>query len=353
MKNIGIIIGSNTSFITTEYYNKNKHKLKHLKDIEKNASSNKERKAALEAQSNTPYDYAIFCEIKHLEKKHNSNVIPIYGPTITLDKVNQCDYLFCLYESSFSFMDQGSKGYNNYMNIMKKTTAKVYPSYEVQNLIVNKQKYMKYLEKKGYNLIPTKFYTISNYSKNPNKVSQSINKFINDNEYKQIIMKPELAAFAIGFKRFKILRDDSFKKYFTTMKEHGYKKILVQPYVNEFLKFWEIKTYWLNGKFTYAYGTKVGSGLDDEIPVSDGGSIPDKLISKYRKLGESIIKDIFSDYGNQIQLRIDFGCCIDNDNVCREYFVNEIECAPTLEDDESIKDNFRLLANAVFNHLKL
>ena len=137
------------------------------------------------------------------------------------------------------------------------------------------------------------------------------------------------------------------------MKKYKYKKILVQPYITEFIQFWEIKTYWLNGKYIYAYGTRVVSDTDDDIPVSDGGTIPDSLVNKYVKVGKKLIADLFKDYGNQIQLRIDFGCCIDNDNVCRDYFVNEIECCPTISDDETIKNNFRLLANALLSNLKL
>ena len=39
--------------------------------------------------------------------------------------------------------------YNHYMNTIKKTKAKVYPSPKMQNLYFIKKRYMKYLEKKN------------------------------------------------------------------------------------------------------------------------------------------------------------------------------------------------------------
>ena len=55
------------------------------------------------------------------------------------------------------------------------------------------------------------------------------------------------------------------------MNKLTYKKILVQPFVPEFLKFWEIKTMWYNGNFNYAYGTIVGAyGIDDTVPSFSG-----------------------------------------------------------------------------------
>ena len=48
-------------------------------------------------------------------------------------------------------------------------------------------------------------------------------------------------------------------------------------------------------------------------------------------MGRKILKIIpQSKYGDPFIFRIDFGCCINNKNVCRDYFVNEIEYMPNL-----------------------
>ena len=339
MKTLGILMGTKTSFISNEYYNNNFKKFKYLDDLDPKLFKYKD---------DIPYDYAIYCEIKSVVK-NKMNVIPLFGPKLTLKSTNQCDYIFCIYEGAFSFMDNEIKGFKNYVSIMKRTTAKVFPSIEFQLFIINKNKYMKYLLQKGYDLIPTKFININN---DKTKNIKSINTFIDKGEYDQIIMKPELAGFASGFKHFKTISDVQISKYLDKIKKLSYQKLLVQPYIDEFLKYWEIKTIWNNGKFIYAYGTKVGLDFDDALPISHGGVLDDKLIKLCRKIGENIIKDIEKDFGNQILLRIDFGCCIDNDDICRQYFVNEIECCPTMSDDETIKNNFKLLANAILKSIK-
>ena len=42
----------------------------------------------------------LFFKIKSLEK-NNCKVIPLLGYNLTLKQVNQCDYIFCIYESVF------------------------------------------------------------------------------------------------------------------------------------------------------------------------------------------------------------------------------------------------------------
>ena len=74
-----------------------------------------------------PYDYAILCEFKALEKKFKVNIVPLHGPTLNLKSANECDFIFCIYESVFSFMSGGYKGYNNYINVLTKTKATVHP----------------------------------------------------------------------------------------------------------------------------------------------------------------------------------------------------------------------------------
>jgi hypothetical protein len=142
--------------------------------------------------------------------------------------------------------------------------------------------------------------------------------------------------------------------YLDKVSKKGFKKVLVQPYIEEFLKYYEIKTLWLNGKYLYAYGINVLTemeGKGDVYPESEGGTLPDEYVNKCRKTGEKIIKELFKEFGSLAELRIDFGCCLDNDNLCRDYFVNELEVLPTIIDDETKKDNFRLLADAVLKRV--
>ena len=344
MKVLGILLGTNTAFITDEYFKKNKKKLEVLKDPELFDEE-------MLKSEDIPYDYAIFCECRHIGRRNGYDVIPLYGPTLTLEDCNECDFIFCIYEATFSFVTNGYDGYNHYMKCLKKTKAKVYPSVKMQEFILDKQTYMGYLEKKNYPIIPTEFVKVEEYMKNKSKVLNSIYRFMDDGEYSELIMKPQLAGFKSGFKHYKTVTDKSIDSYMRQMNKLTYKKILVQPFVPEFLKYWEIKTMWHNGQFCYAYGTKVGGDVDDTVPVSQGGELDDKLVNQVKKVGEKIVRDIQKTYGKQILLRIDFGCCIENDEICREYFVNEVETNPTMTDDETPKDTFRLLAGAIMKGL--
>ena len=342
MKTVGITIGTETGWISDTYYKKNKKKLEYLDTLDS---------SILYKSDVIPYDYAILCEFKALEKKYNVNVIPLHGPTLNLKSANECDYIFCIYESVFSFMSGGYKGYTNYLNVLSRTKATVHPSVKVQKFIINKQQYMAWLVKKGFDIIPTKFINTTTYNKDKKKTLQSIHKFAEKGGFKELVMKPELGAFAGGFKHYKRITDKSMISYFDKVSKKGYKKVLVQPYLEEFLKFYEIKTFWLNGKYLYAYGINVLADKDDAYPESDGGILPDEYVNKCRRTGEKIIKELFKEFGSLAEVRIDFGCCIDNDNLCRDYFVNEIEVLPTIIDDETKKDNFRLLADAVLKRV--
>ena len=342
MKTIGIIIGTETGGISDTYYQKNKKKLEYLDTLDP---------SILHKSEEIPYDYAILSEFKALEKKYKVNVIPLYGPTLNLKEANQCDFIFCIYEGVFSFDSGGYKGYNNYMNVLSNTKAIVHPPVKVQKFIINKQAYMGWLEKKGFDIIPTKFININTYNKDKQKTLNSIYSFAEKGEYKELIMKPELGLFAGGFKHYKRVTNKGMMSYLDKVSKKGFRKILVQPYIEEFLKYYEIKTFWLNGKYLYAYGINVIGYKDDAYPESEGGILPDKYINSCRKTGEKIIKELFKEFGSLAELRIDFGCCIDNDNLCRDYFVNELEVLPTIIDGETKKDNFRLLADTVLKRV--
>ena len=65
----------------------------------------------------------------------------------------------------------------------------------------------------------------------------------------------------------------------------------------------------------------------DDIPEV----IEQKLVNKLKKFGKQVIHLLPKDpTGKPFLLRIDFGCCLDNHKICRDYFVNEIEYVPNL-----------------------
>ena len=104
---------------------------------------------------------------------------------------------------------------------------------------------MTYFDKKGYNITPTKFVNLNNYSIKP------IMNFIEKHKFTEIIVKPELGAFKTGFKIIKNVNEKKVTDYLSSLKNKGYRRILIQDFIPEFNKFGEIKTYWINGKNIY------------------------------------------------------------------------------------------------------
>jgi hypothetical protein len=333
MKKIGIIIGTEEEPITRQYYLKNKKKFECLRGL-------------LDDLKFIPYDFALYAEAKSYEKKYNVNIIPLDGTNLKLNDCNNCDSIFCIYEGTITFMNYGIDDFNNYIKVLSKTTADVYPSMKIQKFILYKKKYMQYLEKKGYDIIDTKFISINAYKNNKDKNIKSIDKFIS--KYPKIIFKPELSGYKAGVKIYKNPNITSIKTYLDkTVKDTDYKNLLLQPFLDKFNKYWEIKTYWLMGKNIFSYGQKFNKNDQGYYtkPISKGGKLDDKLVNKCLKIGKNVINDLFNDHEPLVQCRIDFGCCVGDSN--DKYFINEIEICPTIGQNDAHKEYFHLVGEAI------
>ena len=60
---------------------------------------------------------------------------------------------------------------------------------------------MQYLEKKNYNLINTHYISIKSYKQNKSRTIDKIDKFIKDNNYENVLFKPEFSGFNRGVKQ--------------------------------------------------------------------------------------------------------------------------------------------------------
>ena len=329
MKTIGVIIGTEDEAVSKKYYNSNKSSLKVLEDYDIYSDY-------------IPYDFAIFAEIKKQGEKKGVNVVPLFGNELTLKDCNKCDCIFSIFEGVYSFMNGGMDQYKKYMNILRKTNAKVFPSQKMQQFIIDKHKYMKYLGDKKYNIPPTKFIDLSRTT------TKSILQFITKNKLNEIIIKPELGAFKSGFKIIKNPTEKKIDAQLERLRKQEYKRLLLQPFIPEFNKFGEIKTYWINGKNIYSYKQqwKDGEGVFKHQDKIDPDLLKECLVT-----GKKLVDDLFKDQEPLVQCRIDFACCMDNDKRCREFFINEIEICPTLGDHkyEANGDGWKILAKEVLN----
>ena len=90
-----------------------------------------------------PYDHAILAEVKRQGKTKGFNVIGLHGPRFyILKKQNQCDIFLLSLKVVYSFMSGGYERYSQFMHILRRTRAKVFPSQKMQQFIIDKHKYM-------------------------------------------------------------------------------------------------------------------------------------------------------------------------------------------------------------------
>jgi len=342
MKRIGIILGTETSPIEglgkefNQYYKKHK---KHfdlaLKDLELNS---------LEDLS---YDIQIYALLKK-NAPQNVEIVPLWKLDYTKKDLNSLDLVFGLYEFTYALQDYGYEGVTKYLNLMRNTKSILCPNYKLQTFVMNKQTYTNYLKKHNFPVLDTLFFNVDLYKKDKKEVKKLYEKITNKFNG-PVFCKPELGGFAKGTKFFKKVTLKSLDQYLNQLIKLEYKKLLIQSYIGEFAKYDEIKTIWINGKFQYAYGMKV---MGNE-GVNKQSKLDNKLLKELNKTGKEIIKRLTIDFGLPFLLRIDWGCCLPNNNLCRDYFVNEIEVFPAMvSSDAEDHDAFDRLTREILKQLK-
>ena len=346
MVKLGLVVGTYTSYLEDKFVNKNMSWLGNLPEQWKDWGYS--------------FDMAILSAAIHHSKGTDIEVVSIDGNNLTQTEVDACDYVFPLYEIGYTFYYLGIPGVKKYERIMSKTTATLMPSLAFQRFIVHKLDYMNVLKKGGIDTIPTIGLNMASYKRNKSKFINNLLKNKKSKKWKKCIMKPELAGFKSGFKLWKHwdrVTRKQLKKHFDNMLKLGYPNVLFQPYVPEFMKFYEVSTYWLNGKFLYSYGSRFESAESQNYemahPQVDGGKMSDKLVDMVKEKAHKVMDVLKKEFTNlPIQMRLDFGCCVDNDEYIRQFFLNEIEFVPTINEEETVKPNFFLLGKAIIDRVK-
>jgi len=341
MVRLGLVVGTYTSYLADKFIKKNMSWLDNLPEQWKDWGYS--------------FDMAVLCSAILHGRKAGIEVVAIDGNDLKQADVDSCDYVFPLYEIGYTFYYLGIPGVKKYERIMSKTTATLMPSLAFQKFIVHKLDYMNVLKKGGIDTIPTIGLNMSRYKRNKTGFINSLLKRREPKKWKNCIMKPELAGFKSGFKLWKHwdrATKTQLRRHFDKMLKLGYPNVLFQPFVGEFMKFYEVSTYWLNGKFTYAYGSRFESAESQNYemahPEADGGKMKDSLVEMVKGEAQKVIKVLKTEFTNlPIQMRLDFGCCVDNDDYIRKFFLNEIEFVPTINEEETIKPNFFLLGKAI------
>lgn len=273
------------------------------------------------------------------EKYPRSTIDCIMGYDVKSKKqLDDYDVVFVIYDAIEVF--HCNKGGNKtclkdmraFERAVKNTRAFVYPYPNFHKYIIVKPSYYKDLKKSG---IP-----VANFFKiTPSTASKDVDAFrrrVERKGWKGIIIKPSYAGYSLGIKvmkNFSRVKNKTIKNWFNKLKDFGFPNVTVQEFVPDFGDHFEIRTYWINGRYAYSVGTLTKAvGTGDGLPidgkdtfVSEGGKIPDKIKTKLQKLAKEVMKSIKQYPETHPLLRIDFGCCLDESGCEGSYFVNEIE----------------------------
>jgi len=289
-----------------------------------------------------------------------------------LARFNQNDFIYVLYDLIDCFNEGGIELFRIRTKIYSETKAIMYPTVEMQKLIISKSRYYKLLLDHGIPVAPyisvSKAEYISKTKPQRKVLSREMLSKIKEKEWPGVIAKPELGSYGTGIKIFpdiKKLNETGISKLLEkTFIKDNFEAMLFQRYMEDFPHYFEIRTYWINGKYKKSVGTIIdyntlGTG-DEELyidtPKNEGGDIPSFIIDPLKEIGKKIIKTLPKMYGSpNLMVRMDFGCCQVGDDtikgvqpdMCKKYFLNEVELTPNLFPDYGKYDIIKGLGDAL------
>ena len=219
----------------------------------------------------------------------------------------------------------GQKGLELLDKIYKTKTNNVFPSYPFLSLLWDKKEYLQLLEKNNIPISPTIFIK-------KNISVRNLLKKVSQKKWKNFIIKPIGGTIAYGLGLFNIKECSDniniLQEYFDEENKY-YDDYLVQEKIDGFTKYGEIKTFWIDGKFSYAVNTPGATEPGEDYEVKE--VINKDVLKQCKKIGEKIFdilpKIVFNKKKTlPVLIRIDFACCKKN-NAKKpiHYFVNEIE----------------------------
>lgn len=240
--------------------------------------------------------------------------------------------------------------YKRVEKLMQKPSLNFYPNLKEQFFLFDKGDYLEYYQKKGIPIAPT---FVVRGDRNPKKILDRVKK----EGWKSFVLKPHRAYANIGIGKFdkKQVATNSVQSQVSTSmlrstvsnpnaekevskfltKNKKFPAFVCQEVMNGFAKFWEIKSFWINGEFKYYVAMKAADKVFSESKIygsnpAEFGKVSPKVLKDIKQMGKKIV-DMFPKMNPHSQpplyLRIDFGCCRDNTMDGESYFLNEVEYA--------------------------
>jgi len=266
-----------------------------------------------------------------LEYKYKDTEVAYYDGTMNANKLEKNDVNFLAGINLLNAWEKSDTEYNRWYKIMEDPKNNIYPSLREQFFLYNKGDYLQYFEKKGIPIAPT-------FIVRDDRRSKSILDIVRKKGWEAFVLKPYYAYANTAIKRIDMSDKGADKELKTYLQQNKrYPAFVCQEVMDGFAKFWEVKSFWINGKFKYYVAMKACEEVFSEDKMyntckSKYGTISPKILKLVKRLGKKVLNaypktKINGKVTNPLYLRIDFGCCLGNTLDGSSYFLNEIEYA--------------------------
>lgn len=218
--------------------------------------------------------------------------------------------------------------------------SRMLPSWEFQEFVYYKSRYMKACMDAGIPMAPTIF--AERFDRSPHRLLQQVIS----RGWERFVIKQSFSAFSIGFCRFRTdeCRRDAalLQAYFS---EHAdCPEYVVQEYIEGFSRNWETRIFWFDGKFAYAIANKAAVSTEDgEEVIITGDDIPSDFLMNAMRIGREALQvlprlqSLDGEPAGLPLVRTDVGCSEGDlkdhqtnwDPRQRTFFLNEIEYGGT------------------------
>ena len=252
----------------------------------------------------------------YLQKFSKHEITILTKKDIHLQTFNEFDIIIGLYDPYyFTNETNDSKSYQQYNQIIQKTSAIFLQPLSLQKFVLNKKLYSDTLLKHNIPVVENLAFSIRN-TMNHLTMIQKIEKQCSQWSCQYFITKPQPGGFGIGFKKWDLHKVQKNSKPFQSYLKKIQSQVriekpmlLVQKFIPEFERFYEVRTYWMNGIYSHSIGTIIdptsieGSGFEevkfaypeneydkqvfetyDDIPEV----IEQKLVNKLKRIGKQV-----------------------------------------------------------------
>mmetsp|Transcript_12153 Transcript_12153/g.13674 ORF Transcript_12153/g.13674 Transcript_12153/m.13674 type:complete len:415 (-) Transcript_12153:59-1303(-) len=276
----------------------------------------------------------------YIHKRYKDIEVDIITPEeLNIKRLHSNDLNFTMGYNAVNISVENNASGPAKMKAFKKATN-IFPTWEAEDFILYKSKYMQACIDAGVPMAPTIFAFKGKRS------PTVLMKQIKERGWKQFVMKQSESGFCLGFCKLSVEQCEKDPKILQNyFKDFAHcPEFIVQEAIDGFTRNWETRCFWFNGKFLYAIANMAAvSTKDQKEHIVTGDDIPKEFLENAKRIGQKAIKvlpDLKTPGGEPVKnilVRTDIGCsdsqiydCNTNwDPTKKTFFLNEIEPSST------------------------